>query len=294
MRHPLSVLVASAVPAIVGSVLLMRTSGAPSALIVQQLVVFVAGVGLTWGVATPRPQRTHASFAPWTMGVLAAALSVPLLVAADEGPSRWLQLGPMRLYLAPVLLPTLLFLLGTRWRTVTLVGVLAIAAAAVALWLQPDAAQLTAYACAVALIVATSRTTASVRVAILIALMGLALSCWWRPDPLAPVPHVEGVLHLAAGHGVVAGAAAIVAALLPAMTLAWLAWRVWSMALLACGTYLAVLVALAPLQVTPVPLLGFGAGPVLGYTALAALAARRVSSIEARRRDPLDSRVAPE
>lgn len=294
MRHPLSVLVASAVPAIVGSALLMRASGAASALIGQQLLVFVAGVGLTWVVATLRPRRHHASSAPWTMVVLVAALFVPLLVAADERPSRWLQLGPMRLYLAPMLLPTLLFLLATVWRTRPLAGVLAIGAAAMALWLQPDAAQLTAYAPAVGVIVATSRTAASVRVAILIALTGLAVSCWWRPDPLAPVPHVEGVLHLAAGHGVVAGAAAIVAALLPALTLAWLAWRVWSVALAACGVYFGVLVALAPLQVTPVPLLGFGAGPVLGYAALAALVARRVRSIDARRSVSPDPRVAPQ
>lgn len=292
MRHSWLSLLAAAVPAVIGSVLLMRASGAASALVVQHLVVFVAGVGLAW-VATLRPRQEHVSARPWTMVGLAAALFVPLLMAHDDGPVRWLHLGPMRVYLAPVLLPTLFFVLGTRRSTGTPGGVLAIGAAAAALWLQPDAAQLTAYACAVGLIVATSRTAVPLRTAILAVLTMLAVSCWWRPDPLAPVPHVEGVLHLAADHGVVAGAAAIAAALLPAITLAWLAWRLRSFALLACGVYFGVLVALAPLQVTPVPFLGFGAGPVLGYAALTALVARGVGSNEARRRGPPGSRVVP-
>lgn len=293
MRHPVLSLVAAAVPALIGSVLLMRASGAASTLVVQQRVVFVAGVVVAVVVATLRPRGDRSS-GPWTMVALALALFVPRLIAADEAPARWLQLGPMRLYLAPVLIPALLFILGTRRATGPSTGLFVIGAAAVALWLQPDAAQLTAYACGVAVIVATSGTASAARVAILAALTVLAASCWWRPDPLAPVPHVEGVLHLAVSHGVVTGAAAIAAAVLPAITLAWLAWRASSFALLACAVYFAALVALAPLQVTPVPLLGFGAGPVLGYTALAAAVARRLSSIAARRMGPLDSRVAPE
>lgn len=294
MRHSWLSLVAAAVPATVGGVLLMRASGAASALVVQQLAVFVVGVGLAWSVAALRPVREDVIPRPWTSGGLAVALFLPLLVARDAGPARWLPFGPTRLYLAPVLLPALLFLAGTRPSSRTADGLLVIAAAAVALWLQPDAAQLTAYACAVAMIVGSSRAAVPLRMAVLTVLTILAVSCWWRPDPLAPVPHVEGALQLAAEHGAVVGTAATIAALLPALTLAWLAWRVRSVVLLACGVYFGALVALAPLQVTPVPILGFGAGPVLGYTALAALVARRVSSIDARRRASTDPRVAPD
>ena len=43
---------------------------------------------------------------------------------------------------------------------------------------------------------------------------------------------------------------------------------------LAVAVYYATLFALAPLQTTPVPLLGFGAGPILGYLLVASVVSR--------------------
>ena len=44
--------------------------------------------------------------------------------------------------------------------------------------------------------------------------------------------------------------------------------------LLAVAMYYVALVGLAPLEITPVPLLGFGAGPILGYLLMVLVSAR--------------------
>lgn len=92
-----------------------------------------------------------------------------------------------------------------------------------------------------------------------------------RPDPLSPVAHVEGVFQLAASVGPLALASAWSAAMLPVATLLWLGVSTRNRGLLAAATYYGALLAHAPLLVTPVPLLGYGAAPILGYAAMAAL-----------------------
>jgi hypothetical protein len=44
---------------------------------------------------------------------------------------------------------------------------------------------------------------------------------------------------------------------------------------MAVAIYYTTLVALAPLEITPVPLIGFGAGPILGYLLMVLVSSRR-------------------
>jgi hypothetical protein len=150
-----------------------------------------------------------------------------------------------------------------------------VAAAAIALMLQPDASQLSAFALAMLVILAASRSHLLLRVALLVGLLFCAAVAWHTPDPLAPVRYVEGVFTLAAEVSPFALPAALVCAALPVIALIWVAWATRSCGVLAVAAYYASLLALAPLQVTPVPLLGFGAGPILGYYLVAAAISRQ-------------------
>jgi hypothetical protein len=67
--------------------------------------------------------------------------------------------------------------------------------------------------------------------------------------------------------------AAVVFAALPVLGLVWFALSTRCRAPLAIAAYYTTLFALAPLQVTPVPLLGFGSGPILGYFLVASILA---------------------
>lgn len=272
-------LLAAATPAITGSVLLMQYAGVGRQPILQQLAVFGAGcVALAFA---PRYRRAPGGDARLCVMPLAlvVVLVLPVLLGAGDGPQRWMHAAGVRLYLAPVVLPVLLLLLArsaanSRRHAACAAG--AAILAGLALLLQPDAAQLGALACAAAPILCTSRLSRTTGTLVLAALAGGVAIAWQHPDPLTPVAHVEGVFALARQVGPLALAAALAAALAPVVMLLWLAWRARSTGVLGVAVYYGVLLAHAPLSVTPVPLLGFGAGPIVGYCLMAVVATRRV------------------
>lgn len=93
----------------------------------------------------------------------------------------------------------------------------------------------------------------------------LAFCCWWLPDPLELVPFVEGIFSIALHYSGWVFGLAVFSAAIPIIAMAWVAYRTRSQGVLAVGLYFLTLYLLSPLEVTPVPLLGFGAGPLLGY-----------------------------
>lgn len=279
-------LLLAALPAIVGSVLLMRGAGVPDASIVLQLAVFGAGGGMLAFGGRSQRRSAASGFPCWMSALLVALLFVPVAIDAGDGPHRWITLGGVRVYLASVILPALLLWLnrvgsesvsGGACLTAATVG------ACVALLLHPDAAQLGAFGVAMLPIVIGSRLSRVVRLAVLGVIAACTSAAWQRPDPLGPVAHVEGVFALAAAHGAIALVAAVCAAALPAATLLWHARREQSAGVLAVAMYYLAILAHAPLQITPVPLLGFGAGPILGYCIVALMAARELERTPALR-----------
>ncbi|HEU0077381.1 MAG TPA: hypothetical protein VFQ76_07010, partial [Longimicrobiaceae bacterium] len=189
-----------------------------------------------------------------------------LLDPGMQGVHRWVRLGPVRLHAAAVLLPLLLAALATLerargWWASALVA----AVVALALLLQPDAAQATAFAAGSMVLLLPGAGGRLPRLAGLLPLPLLAVLASRRDDPLAPVPHVEEILGLAAGLGAGWGVAAAASlALLPAPFL--LAGRgAGSRVGLALAAYVAV-TCLAPLAGSfPVPVMGYGVSPIVGY-----------------------------
>lgn len=177
-----------------------------------------------------------------------------------------MKLGPVRLHAAAVLLPLLLAALPALARVRGWwASALAAAGVALALFLQPDAAQATAFAAGAVVLLLPGAGGRLPRLAGLLPLPLLAGLAWRRADPLAPVPHVEEIVGLAAGLGAGWGVAAAAAlALLPVPFL--LAGRgAGSRAGLALGAYVAV-TCLAPFAGSfPVPVMGYGVSPILGY-----------------------------
>ena len=172
-----------------------------------------------------------------------------------------------------MVLPLVLFSLGAPLRSFGLYAA-SVTAAAVALALQPDASQMSAFALGILVLLATSSAHLPFRLALFAILLGCAALAWSAPDPLAPVRYVEGVFSLAAEASPFALLAALIAAALPVIAFALVARRTRSSGTLAVSVYYATLFALAPLQITPVPLLGFGTGPILGYFLVAGMVSR--------------------
>jgi hypothetical protein len=266
--------IAAAIPALLGSLYLSNFAAAPRSILVQQATVaIIAIVAALFSVRYSKPSFALEK-APWLLLGMAALVCAPLLLSGEAStPQRWLTFFGFRLYTAPVVIP-LFLLLWHHARAGSILSTVAAALMGLGLFVQPDAAQLTAFAIASVPILGLVASSRFVRLLTLAALLLAATVAWHVPDPLAPVPYVEGVFVLAAKSSVWVLFSAILAVALPIGSLGWLAYRMRSPGILAVSLYFAVLYLLAPVRVTPVPLLGFGSGPILGYFIMASQVGR--------------------
>lgn len=194
-----------------------------------------------------------------------ALLGATLPAQGTEGVHRWLPLGPVQIHTGALLLPPLLVaLLESPWMT-AVVGAFAVL---VVLALQPDSAQAAAF-CAAWICIVGARREKGAAAVIAVSVM-LAVVSVLRPDPLEPVPHVEGIVGMAAAQGRNLAVAALVSlAVLPLAQLMCL--EKWLGLVLA--TYTAGLLMAAWIGHHPVPILGYGTSPILGYYGAVTVAA---------------------
>lgn len=271
-------LLAAALPALAGSLLLMQHAGAGTPLLTQQVAVALVCLGtvaLTRG-GTPRPADT--SRRALALAVAVGLLWAPIWLGTLAGPERWLHVGGVRVYVASALLPAMVILLARAFESASTTPRWPwwlIPAALWALAAQPDASQATAFALACALPVWRASTAAGARTLAAATLVAGVAWAWWQPDPLLPVPYVEGVLDLAGAAGSAALIAALAALALPLLMLTRLARESSETALLSVAIYYLAIGVLAWRQLTPMPLLGFGAGPIVGFALMVAAARRR-------------------
>lgn len=267
--RPLSpVFLAAPVPALVVGVLTMRMSDVPPSLWMQNVAAWAAGTVLCVVLARPRTSAARPRWAEVAAVLTLAALAAALLAPGVDGVHRWLPLGPVRLHVAAVLLPVLIVALAalsrTRgWWTSALVA----SAAMLALFLQPDAAQATAFGAAAVLLLLMKTEGRAARLACLGIVAALGALTWTRRDPLAPVPYVEEIVELAAGLGTVWAVAAVASLLLLPLPF-FVAGRGAARPVgIALGAYVAITAAAPLFGSFPVPVMGYGMSPILGYLA---------------------------
>jgi hypothetical protein len=234
--------------------------GVPTGSWARNLVAWGVGAGAAWAIGR-RP-----GVLPWFLLAAPVALAGTLLNASVDGVHRWIDIGPLHINAAAMMLPAAVVALAALrdrpWSWM-------LAAASLALLvLQPDASQATAFGAGMIVVLATLRAPAAVRAGGAAATLLAVVAAWMRPDPLAPVPEVEEIIGVAWTWSPLAAVAAV--ALLAATAL----WpmriaasapgdaRTAALALTAC----LVATALAPfLGAFPVPLVGVGMSPVLGF-----------------------------
>ncbi|WP_372785414.1 hypothetical protein [Phenylobacterium sp.] len=193
------------------------------------------------------------------------AMAAGLLSAGQAGVHRWIDLGPLHMNVAEVLLApavvgwaALAARPGWPWGTAALALALLVA--------QPDASQATALGGAF-LVIATlegqrvGRWAGATLVAVAVTM------AWLRRDPLAPVADVEGIMGLAWRLSPLAAVFAWLAlggAVSAPLILSGSDRRAVRAAALALAIY-GMLAVLTPLLgAFPVPLVGMGMSPILG------------------------------
>lgn len=206
-------------------------------------------------------------------GVTLLGLAAPLL-SDRPGPDRWLSIGPLNVYMAPVLLPAFLvacaFVLHGR-RSGENIAYVILVVVCVLIALQPDASQVLAVLVGSAVIVAKLRAVSLRSTA---ALSSIALATAWafaQPDQLEPVLYVELVFSLGLSHSIIAGVGVIATAVALVLGLQFSSFK-GSAGLSGAAAYYAVLFVCSILGETPAPLIGYGAGPILGFGLLVAVA----------------------
>lgn len=258
-------LLAPVAPLAVG-VVIMRGEGLPPGIWALNLAAAAVGLSiavlaLVWG---GRVIRSGGGLRWSVLLVGVALLGATLTAPGTEGVHRWLPLGPVQIHAGAVLLPPLLVaLLESPWIS-AVAGAFVVL---VVLLLQPDAAQAASFGAAWLCLVAFRREKGAI--AVMIASVVLAAASLVRADPLSPVPHVEGIVGLAAAQGPALAVAALASlAALPLAQAMLLERRVG----LVLATYTAGLLVAAWLGDHPVPVLGYGVSPILGYYGAVTLA----------------------
>ncbi len=189
------------------------------------------------------------------------AIGLSLIGPDQEGVRRWLDIGVAQLNAAALVLPVAIaaFTRTPAWLSiicfVPIAGILA--------W-QPDISQLAGFSLA-AIVLATFRFRLR---GFLIALVLSAIAitvCLFRPDPLSPVEHVEGILQLANSQSppfAIALAAAIAITAASPLLLQSTSARAPAFAL---ASYFAAVTFASQLGAYPVPLAGYGLSFVIGW-----------------------------
>ena len=209
--------------------------------------------------------KVRRSALPVFLWLLPVGLLAGFLNPGIEGVHRWLALGPVQANVVMLLGPAFVVAFAARmdfWPTGSWLAILAALALTAA---QPDASQATALA-AVAVLAAWSFHARPRSRLILVALaIGAAVWAWQRPDPLAPVPEVEGVIGLAFAQSVSMGALAlsllILTAVAPTLAATAPAARLPALSL---ALFLLAWAAAPFLGAFPVPFLGMGPSPIVG------------------------------
>ena len=242
--------------------------------------LLAAAIGVTAVIPLARAMQARVQ----TLDVIAVlscvAIAAPLLFGPRvEGIARWVELGPVRLEPAMIVLPLALILHARDPRQTSTV---ALALTALALAFQPDRSMATVLAATVfVLALLQGGLAAWGLVAWSIATAAMAFA---RPDPLAPVPFVENVLNDAFAHGLASGLVMTLAAGLVVLPAA-IARSTMPAARIAFATCWGFLLAASVVGPFPTPVLGFGASGVLGYVlSLAALTASHYSAASRLRR----------
>jgi hypothetical protein len=255
-RRPLPAFAATSLLAVAIGAVVCAQSGVPAGLWGRNLGAWLVG-GLA-AAALSRAAGPRTLVAVLVLAPLGVAAS--MLGEGQQGVHRWLDLGPLSMNAAMLLLPVFVVALAAQraaWAWIAALLILAI------LVLQPDASQATAFALALC-VAALSLRRPSARWATALVALSLAALSWTRPDPLAPVPEVEQIIQLAATLSPALAALAILSlAAVAATPVLTTPATVRQAGGALSALFLAWIVAPA-LGAFPVPLVGIGVSPILG------------------------------
>ncbi|WAA08817.1 hypothetical protein [Fervidibacillus albus] len=182
-----------------------------------------------------------------------------------EGVHRWISIGPIRFYVASIVLPLLMIGLWeiskkSNWKTPMIITM----GVALLLAFQPDASQATAFIISMAIILFNKISKRAHRLSVLGLFSFIIILSWQYLDHLPPVPYVEEIVKMVANMGVgwfVLGIISLGILPLPFFFPPQHA-RLPSIGL---GVYFIIVLISTLFGNFPVPIMGYGISPIIGY-----------------------------
>lgn len=247
-------------------------AGVPVATWARMIAAWVIGLGMAISLARLPRWGDRRAFA-FAAGVIVLLL-LSFADAGLEGVHRWVVIGPVRLNVAALVLPiAIVVMAGQSWAAWAGLAIMVLLVA------QPDASQATSFAVAAAVLTG-ARARNGFAGAALAAIILLGALSWLRPDPLASVAEVEGIVGLAwhqhPALAILAVTALVLATITP-VVIGYAGQR--DPAARAITAYMMFTAALPIIGAFPVPLVGMSMSPILGFwLGIGALAESRNSS----------------
>ena len=251
-------------PAIVLGTLAMISYGVTSSIWIQNIIIWIVGTVLG-SVIIIRNNNKNISIGNVSYPIILVALLVlPFWFNGLDGVHRWLSLGPINLYIASIILPLLiihLWKLALNNREHYVIGLTFITL--VILLFHPDAGQLTAFACATAIIIWKKISNKMIKLLSIALTVVFGIVSWVFLDDLAPVPYVEHIIFLVADLGNIWLILGILSLLL--LVFPFFFYGKKSITSLSLGVYFLMTMIVTLVGNFPMPVMGYGISPVIGY-----------------------------
>jgi cell division protein FtsW (lipid II flippase) len=251
-------------PAILIGTFAMVSYGVTSSIWIQNILIWLVGTVLGFAFLNRnKEKRSSKGNLVYTI-VIVALVVLPFWFNDLDGVHRWLIIGPINLYIASMILPLLiihLWKLSLNNRERYAIGLIFMTL--IILLFHPDAGQLTAFACAAAIILWKTIRKWMIRILSIIFTAALGVISWVALDGLAPVPYVEQIIYLVADLGIVWFILGILSLLL--LLSPFFFYGKKNIISLSLGVYYLIMMFATFFGNFPMPIMGYGISPIIGY-----------------------------
>ena len=220
----------------------------------------VAGVIVAVLLCCFRRHIRNVSSVIWASALM-VVLAATLLFPSVGGAKRWVDLGPININAAMLVLPVMLVLFDEMkfpWPFLI--------AASVILCMQPDLSQLAAFSLGALPVVYKHRKNRVVAVISVVLLLALGIRCVIVPTELEAVAYCEGILNMLGEMAVPMQWLGYLALMMIPGYFAWYFFKRSASISIAClAIYYAVSIFFGFTGAYPVPFMGFGFSQFIGY-----------------------------
>lgn len=247
-------------PAILIGILAMISYGVSSSIWIQNIIIWIIGsiLGIIFFTKTKQEQFSRSPI------IIIVLLLASFLSNGLDGIHRWIQFGPLSIYVASIFLPLLLIFFLKLLENKHYLYVIGLNfVVLVILLFQPDAGQVTAFACATIILLWHKMNNNLLNLCNLTITTTIVIMSWILLDDLTAVPYVEHILFLVKDMGVLWFIFGIMSLLLLLSPFFFYGKRIAIS--LTLGVYFLVMMLVTFFGNFPMPIMGYGISPIIGY-----------------------------